>query len=111
MGQAPTTATTTQAPTTASTTQAPTTGAKAVWIHSKNDAVCDTTAGEVVSGQSPGNLETCKKSCEDDAGCQSITYFSTGLCARFSTQCMTTAFMKGAVAMRLGIPTTQAPTT
>merc|ERR1712224_434718 len=46
-------------------------------------------------------LEQCKKSCQDAAACQSITYFSSGWCSHFSTSCTKTKKNNKAVAFRL----------
>merc|ERR1712048_1303684 len=51
---------------------------------------CDTGAGEVYQEKSPGKvatLEECKRSCENEATCQSITFFKSGFCSLFSTPC------------------------
>merc|ERR1712224_172510 len=47
-------------------------------------------------------LEQCKKSCQDAAACQSITYFSSRWCSHFSTPCTKTKKNNKAVAFRLG---------
>ena len=75
------------------------------------NAKCDTNAGEVYRSQSPGklsSLESCKKSCQDDTGCQSITYHKSGWCSHFSTPCTKIVWERsGAVSLRilLGIST------
>ena len=64
--------------------------AESSWRKVGANTVCDTSAGEVYLKSSPGklpNLEACKKSCQDDAGCKSITYFKSGWCSHFSTPC------------------------
>ena len=90
----------------------PLTDAKATrnWVTVGSSLSCDTSAGEIYRNQSPGklpSLEACKKSCEDDAGCRSISYMKTGWCSHFSTRCIKTTFANKAVALRLDTATTQ----
>ena len=75
------------------------------WVNLQSNIECDAGAGEVYRKQSPGkvsDLETCKKSCEDDAGCRSITFFLSKWCSHFSTECTRTKFSGNAVSMRWG---------
>ena len=77
---------------------------KGAWIFVKNDAACDTSAGEVKLKDSPGkspNLEACQRSCEAAADCQSITFSNTELCSHFSTACSKTEHSNGAISLRL----------
>ena len=77
---------------------------KGAWIFVKNDAACDTSAGEVKLKDSPGkspNLEACQRSCEAAADCQSITFSNAGLCSHFSTACSKTEHINGAISLRL----------
>ena len=85
------------------------------WEEAGSNAECNVGAGEVYRNQSPGkvsDLAACKKSCEDDAGCQSITFFNNGWCSHFSTGCTKTKTANKAISMRLrGTQvTTKAPT-
>jgi len=50
---------------------------------------CDTDQGEIwLSGKEHiADFAACKKACEDDAGCQSITYYVNGDCSLFKTKC------------------------
>ena len=67
--------------------------ARVKWKHARPGDQCDTSAGEVPLRKSSlmtSSLNQCKKSCEDTAGCQSITYFNNGWCAHFSTKCTST---------------------
>ena len=54
-------------------------------------SMCDVNAGEVFREESSGDaadLAACKKSCEDDAKCQGITFFTQSkYCSHFSTDC------------------------
>merc|ERR1712032_109029 len=55
--------------------------------------VCDVSAGEVYLQSSPGKvsaLDECKKLCEDAASCQSITFFKSGWCSHFASECTKT---------------------
>ena len=53
-----------------------------------NHQECDTEQGEIFLSKSQGSgVAACKKSCEDDAQCQSIVYYSHGSCSLFSTKC------------------------
>merc|ERR1712037_593444 len=46
-------------------------------------------------------IDKCKKSCEDAAGCQSVTYFKNGWCSHFSTSCKKIKRNLNAVAVSL----------
>merc|ERR1712048_64890 len=57
------------------------------------ETACDTSAGEVYLEGSSKFLTTlaqCKKLCTDSTHCQSITFFTSGWCALFSTPCVRT---------------------
>ena len=74
------------------------------WVEVGGNAECDTRSGEVYLKQSPGkvsSLEACQKSCQNAAGCQSITYFRSGWCSHYSTACTKVKRKPGAIAMRL----------
>ena len=63
-----------------------------------------------------GDIEACKKSCEKNSNCKSITLFSTnGWCSHFSTECKKTKTIHSdAVSMRFDrtkSPATTAPVT
>ena len=65
---------------------------------------CDTNAGEVYRQQSPGklpSLDDCKKSCQGDPACKSVTYYKTGWCSHYSTPCSKTKRKGKAVSLRL----------
>ena len=69
-----------------------------------NDQECDIAQGETYLRQSSSkasNLAACRKSCEDEATCQSITYYHDGWCSHFSTRCENTKTADNAHAMRL----------
>merc|ERR1719271_182607 len=76
------------------------------WIH-LGHAGCDRRSGEVYRSESSGkasNLAACQKSCQDDHGCKSITFFNlTKHCSHFSTECLVTkeAAHKDVISMRL----------
>ena len=75
------------------------------WVEVGSNAQCDVGAGEVYRSQSPGkvsDIAACKKSCEDDPKCKSITFFNSGWCSHFSTECTKTTAGTNAIAMRLG---------
>ena len=51
---------------------------------------CDVSQGENWLGQTSthtSDLAACKKSCMDDAKCQSITFYKDKWCSHFSTRC------------------------
>jgi len=82
-----------------------TTGAQRTWVEAGSNAQCDAGSGEVYRSQSPGkvsDIAACKKSCEDDPKCKSITFFNSGWCSHFSTECTKTKTTNKAIAMRLG---------
>jgi len=86
-------------------TAAPRVDTKRSWRVIGTKTACDTGAGEVYLPNSPGKGQTlsqCKKSCEDAAGCQSITYYySNKWCSHFSTACTETKRKSKATALRL----------
>ena len=67
---------------------------------------CHAGAGEIYNAKSSGevsDLAACQKSCEDQAGCQSITFFEkSGWCSHFSSDCAETKGATKAISMRLG---------
>ena len=76
------------------------------WIDLGN-AKCDPGSGEVYRSESSGkvsDLAACQKSCQDDHGCKSITFFShTKHCSHFTTECLVTKEVahKDVISMRL----------
>ena len=85
-------------------TRTPSTDAKQTWVALSPNTECDAGGGEVYRSQSPGilsNIAACKKSCEDVAECKSITFFSSGWCSHFSTECTATKPTSKAMSMRL----------
>ena len=70
-----------------------TSGSNPIWATVGVNAVCDTSAGEVYLQESPGklpNIDACKKSCEGNEKCRSISYFKSGWCSHYSTACTKT---------------------
>ena len=91
-----------------------TTTVQRAWVEVGSNAQCDAGAGEANQSQSSGkvaDIAACKKSCEDDAGCKSITFFTSGWCSHFSTGCTNTKSSSNAIAMRLGTSATTKPPT
>ena len=83
------------------------------WVEVGINTACDGRAGEVYMQNSPGkvsSLEQCRKSCQDSAVCQSITYFRSGWCSHFSTPCTYTKINNKAVALRLNKQSEITPT-
>jgi len=78
----------------AKVTAAPTpAGPSKKWIRAASKRLCDTDAGEVYLQGSPGklmNVEQCQKACEDYPTCKSISFFKSGWCSLFSTDCTKT---------------------
>ena len=75
------------------------------WVGLGSDVKCDEGSGEVYQGQSSAkvsDIAACKKSCEDASGCKSITFWNSGWCSHFSTECTKTTAGINAIAMRLG---------
>ena len=100
--------------TTTTTTTTTTSNDKCTWEQGSTNAKCNQAAGEVALKKSSvmvSSLEQCKKSCEDAAGCRSITYFATGWCAHFSTPCTNTKKSGKAVVQRLARACKAAQTT
>ena len=72
--------------------------------HLNNNEECDVSKGEIrlpKSSVKVSSLAACRKSCEDNSGCQSITLFADGQCQHFSTKCENRKSHGGAIAMRL----------
>jgi len=62
--------------------------AKFKWVDRFANTACG--ASEIYLGASSkhvSNIDACKKSCEDAAACTSITFYSSGWCSHFSTEC------------------------
>merc|ERR1712032_97620 len=67
--------------------------ASRLWVEVGKKKVCDTGKGEKYRGNSSGkrsSVDERKKSCQDTAGCQSISFFQSGWCSHFSTPCTKT---------------------
>merc|ERR1712032_1151588 len=76
---------------------------KRTWSADGSNTECDAGAGEVYRSQSSGlakEIDACKKSCEDDSECKSITFFTSGWCSHFSTDCTKRKFNTEAISMR-----------
>ena len=79
------------------------TGKPDAWRSFGANTECDAGAGEKYRGQSSGkqsSLALCKQSCQNEDACKSITYYSSGWCSHFSTDCSNTKTSSGAVAMQ-----------
>jgi hypothetical protein len=69
-----------------------------------NNKECDVSQGEKYLAQSSAKVSdyaACKKSCNDAAACQSITFYNSGWCSHFSTRCEKTKPSRNANAERL----------
>ena len=80
-------------------------GSQRAWVEVGSNTECDVGAGEVYRSQSSGkvsDIAACKKSCEAHAQCKSITFFNSGWCSHFSTECTKTKSADKAIAMRVG---------
>ena len=75
------------------------------WTALDPNTECNAAAGEVWRGKSSGlvkDIDECKKSCEDEAECKSITFFSnSNWCSHFTTACTKTKTSQWAISMRL----------
>ena len=89
------------------------TGGKFTWSAGSAKSACDEGAGELylsASSEQVSNEEACKRSCESAAACRSITYYSSGWCSHFSTECKQTKQEDTGVSMGLSrAATTGAP--
>ena len=68
-------------------------GATRTWTELGPNLECDGKAGEVYLESSRGRVPTvqaCRQSCEDITGCKSISYFKSGWCTHWSTDCTNT---------------------
>jgi len=58
-----------------------------------NNEECDVSKGEKwLSKTQVSSLAACRKSCSDEKGCNSFTYYNHGSCSHFSTCCEKTKF-------------------
>merc|ERR1712032_1046266 len=76
---------------------------KRTWSADGSNTECDAGAGEVYRSQSSSlvkEIDACKKSCEDDSECKSITFFTSGWCSHFITDCTKRKFNGEAISMR-----------
>ena len=86
---------------------------ESAWEDAGNDAVCDVSAGEKYLSNSPGagqTIETCRRTCEDSAECQSITFYNSGWCSHWSTLCAVTKRNDKAKSLRFVLAPTQTAT-
>ena len=62
------------------------------------DKQCDTSAGEVYlpSSRKTSDLAACLSSCTSEKACRSVTYYPSGFCSHFVTQCLNTDSAPGA---------------
>ena len=80
------------------------TGKQLTWAGRSKNSVCDIVSGEKFlfkSSKLVSNEKACKKSCEDAAACKSITFYSSGWCSHFSTECTKTKADSNAISIRL----------
>ena len=79
-------------------------GGKFTWAGRSKNSACDAGSGEKylsTSSKLVSDEEACKKSCEDAAACKSITFYSSGWCSHFSTECTKTKADGNAISIRL----------
>ena len=79
-----------------------------MWEEVGSNTKCDADAGEAYQSQPSGkvaDIAACQKSCENDADCNSITFFTDGFCSHFSTGCTKTKADGNAISLRLGTAT------
>ena len=78
---------------------------KFTWSGRSTNSACDAGSGEKYlfkSSRLVSSEEACKKSCEDEVRCQSITYhYYTKVCKHYSTDCEKTTSILDAIAIRL----------
>merc|ERR1711939_1185237 len=86
-------------------------GGKFTWAGRSKNSECDMASGEkflCASSKKVSNIDACKKSCEDAAACKSITFYSSGWCSHFSTDCTKTKADSTAISIRLSRAATTA---
>jgi len=70
-----------------------------------NNQECDVSQGEKwLSKTQASDIAACRKSCADEAGCNSFTYYNHGSCSHFSTCCDKTTHVGNAHTERLTAP-------
>ena len=87
------------------------TGKQLTWAGRSKNSECDIASGEkflCASSKKVSDEEACKKSCEDAAACKSITFYSSGWCSHFSTECTKTKADGNAISNRLSRAATTA---
>ena len=63
---------------------------------------CDTSQGEIwLSGGKTADFAACKKSCEDEPKCQSVTFYAHGVCSQFATTCEKTKASAGSRSLKV----------
>ena len=76
------------------------------WTDLRSNTECNADAGEFYqkeSSRSVNGIDACKKSCEYDSECKSITFFANSKwCSHFTTNCANTKSTINAISMRLG---------
>lgn len=83
--------------------------AKRTWHEHGHATSCDTDKGEkTLQSIAVSSVGQCKTFCEQTTGCQSITYFTSGLCTLYSTPCTSTTASSNGVAMSLITDTSKA---
>ena len=89
-------------------------GGKFTWATRSTNTACDVRSGEKIlfkSSKLVSDEKACKKSCEDAAACKSITFYSSGWCSHFSTDCKKTKADRNAISIQLSrAATTASPT-
>ena len=79
-------------------------GNQLTWAAELKNTACDTRFGEKFlfkSSKLVSDEEACKKSCDDVAACKSITFFTSGWCSHFSTECKERNTLTNAISIRL----------
>ena len=80
-----------------------------IWVQLGSNTMCDAGAGEKYmpkTSQSASSIEACEKFCQDDSECKSITFYNSGWCSHFSTECTNTKYSWKAISKRRSSPTT-----
>ena len=88
----------------------PLTGKQFTWAAVWNSAACNAGAGENylrASSKLVSIVEACKQSCENAAACRSITFYSSGWCSHFSTECKERKTDSNAISIQLSKKSTK----
>ena len=85
-------------------------GKQFTWEAILKNTACNARAGEKylsASSKQVSDEKACKQSCENVTACKSITFYSSGWCSHFSTECKATEADSNAISIQLSRKSTK----